>query len=181
MRGRDDCDALVTDLPEPALVINATGLGKDTTGSPVTDRAPFGRATLAWDFNYRGTLIFLRQAAARGARTMDRWDYFVAGRAGALPSRVRRSSTTCSPRSARQPHRTDLGRHHDPLRTDIPEADFNDLRERPAQPAGPRGKLTRYPTRQSAHHRGDWGCLLTAGLADVSAWREPRERFTPVS
>jgi shikimate dehydrogenase len=50
----------------------------------VTDRAPFGPATLAWDFNYRGTLAFLRQAAARGARTRDGWDYFVAGWAGVL-------------------------------------------------------------------------------------------------
>jgi shikimate dehydrogenase len=84
VNGPEDCDALLAGMPGPALVINATGLGKDAPGSPVTDRAPFGPATVAWDFNYRGTLTFLRQAAAHGARTVDGWDYFVAGWAGAL-------------------------------------------------------------------------------------------------
>ena len=67
-----------------ALVVNATGLGKDRPGSPVTDRAPFGPGAVAWDLNYRGDLTFLRQAAARGVSTMDGWEYFVAGWAGAL-------------------------------------------------------------------------------------------------
>ena len=79
-----DSDALVAGLPSPTLVINATGLGKDAPGSPVTDRARFGPATLAWDLNYRGDLTYLRQAAASGAETMDGWDYFVAGWAGGL-------------------------------------------------------------------------------------------------
>lgn len=79
-----DGDGLIAKQPEPALVVNATGLGKDTPGSPVSDRAPFRPTTLAWDFNYRGDLTFLRQAAARGARVLDGWDYFVAGWAGAL-------------------------------------------------------------------------------------------------
>jgi shikimate dehydrogenase len=82
--GPADCDALVAGPPAPQLVVNATGLGKDAPGSPVTGRAPFGPSTLAWDFNYRGGLDFLRQAAARGARVMDGWDYFVAGWTGCL-------------------------------------------------------------------------------------------------
>ncbi|BCB91235.1 shikimate dehydrogenase family protein [Phytohabitans suffuscus] len=84
VEGPDDCDALLAGPPAPALVVNATGLGKDAPGSPVTDLAPFGPSTLAWDFNYRGGLDFLRQAAARGASTMDGWDYFVAGWTGCL-------------------------------------------------------------------------------------------------
>jgi shikimate 5-dehydrogenase len=84
VREPDDSDALVAGLPSPALVINATGLGKDAAGSPLTDAAPFGQAALAWDLNYRGDLVFLRQAAAAGAATMDGWDYFVAGWAGGL-------------------------------------------------------------------------------------------------
>jgi shikimate dehydrogenase len=84
VKGPDDCDALVAGPPAPRLVVNATGLGKDAPGSPVTDRAPFGPSTLAWDFNYRGELEFLRQAAARGAPTVDGWDYFVAGWTGCL-------------------------------------------------------------------------------------------------
>jgi shikimate 5-dehydrogenase len=77
-------DALVAGQPSPALVINATGLGKDAAGSPVTDRVRFGPGTLAWDLNYRGDLAFLRQAGACGATTLDGWDYFVAGWAGGL-------------------------------------------------------------------------------------------------
>jgi len=65
-------------------VINATGLGKDAAGSPVTARVRFGPRMLAWDLNYRGDLAFLRQAAASGAATLDGWDYFVAGWAGGL-------------------------------------------------------------------------------------------------
>jgi shikimate dehydrogenase len=82
--GAGDCDRLAAGMPTPALVINATGLGKDQPGSPLTEAAPLGPATLAWDLNYRGTLTFLHQAAARGARVLDGWDYFVAGWAGAL-------------------------------------------------------------------------------------------------
>jgi shikimate 5-dehydrogenase len=84
VNGPEDCDALVAGPPVPQLVVNATGLGKDAPGSPVTDRAPFGPSTLAWDFNYRGGLDFLRQAAAKGAPTVDGWDYFVAGWTGCL-------------------------------------------------------------------------------------------------
>jgi shikimate 5-dehydrogenase len=79
-----DSDALIAGLASPALVINATGLGKDAPGSPVTDRARFGSGMLAWDLNYRGDLAYLRQAAASGAAIMDGWDYFVAGWAGGL-------------------------------------------------------------------------------------------------
>lgn len=79
-----DADALVAARQGRALVINATGLGKHSAGSPVTDNAPFGPSVTAWDFNYRGPLTFLRQAAAKGSRTVDGWDYFLAGWAGAL-------------------------------------------------------------------------------------------------
>lgn len=66
------------------VVANATGLGKLGPGSPVTDERPFRQGTLAWDFNYRGPLTFLQQAAAAGVRTEDGWDYFVAGWGAAL-------------------------------------------------------------------------------------------------
>ncbi|MFC0506790.1 hypothetical protein [Micromonospora costi] len=79
-----DSDALLADLPAPELVVNATGLGKDAPGSPLTDTAPLGAGTVAWDLNYRGDLTFLRQAAHAGAHAVDGWDYFVAGWAAAL-------------------------------------------------------------------------------------------------
>lgn len=84
LSGPGDADRLVTEVAGRALVINATGLGKDVPGSPVTDRAPLGQAITAWDLNYRGDLTFLRQATTHGATTVDGWDYFVAGWAGAL-------------------------------------------------------------------------------------------------
>jgi shikimate 5-dehydrogenase len=74
-------DHLVADA---TLVVNATGLGKDRPGSPLTDHAPWTPAMVAWDLNYRGDLTFLRQAAAHGTPTEDGWEYFVAGWAGAL-------------------------------------------------------------------------------------------------
>ncbi len=70
---------LLQSLGEGALVVNATGLGKDRPGSPLPDTAAFPRASLAWDLNYRGDLQFLSQARAQNVRTEDGWVYFVAG------------------------------------------------------------------------------------------------------
>ena len=43
-------------LPAGSLVINATGLGKDRPGSPLTDHCKFPENGLVWELNYRGTL-----------------------------------------------------------------------------------------------------------------------------
>lgn len=76
-------DGLVTRLPPASLVINATGMGKDIAGSPVTDAATFPRDGIAWDLNYRGELDFLHQAeaqcGARALRVEDGWEYFIFG------------------------------------------------------------------------------------------------------
>jgi shikimate 5-dehydrogenase len=75
-----DNDALVEALPERSLIVNATGLGKDAPGSPLTDAARFPARSLVWEINYRGDLLFLRQAQAqaarRGLRVEDGWRYF---------------------------------------------------------------------------------------------------------
>ena len=75
-------DALLATLPEESLVINATGMGKDRPGSPITDAGLFPQRAIAWELNYRGELGFLRQARAqaqqRHLRVYDGWDYFVA-------------------------------------------------------------------------------------------------------
>ena len=80
---REDNDALLHRLPPHSLVINATGLGKDVPGSPLTDRAKFPKGGLAWDFNYRGDLLFLDQARAqqrqKGLHVEDGWRYFIYG------------------------------------------------------------------------------------------------------
>jgi shikimate 5-dehydrogenase len=74
-------DALLEDLPPGSLVVNATGMGKDRPGSPLTDRAAFPLRGIAWELNYRGELEFLRlarsQEEARDLRVHDGWRYFV--------------------------------------------------------------------------------------------------------
>jgi shikimate 5-dehydrogenase len=76
-------DAIVDGLAPGSLVINATGLGKDAPGSPLTDAAVWPRGGIAWDFNYRGELLFLdqarRQRDARNLQIEDGWTYFVHG------------------------------------------------------------------------------------------------------
>jgi len=76
-------DQVMGDLPEYSIVINATGMGKDTPGSPLTDQGIFPRNGIAWEFNYRGELDFmhqaLRQADSRNLRVEDGWIYFLHG------------------------------------------------------------------------------------------------------
>lgn len=76
-------DQLVRKLPPGSLVINATGMGKDTPGSPVTDAVEFPEGAYAWELNYRGELAFLHQAlsqkAGRGLQVHDGWRYFIHG------------------------------------------------------------------------------------------------------
>lgn len=76
-------DALMAALPEGSIVINATGMGKDTPGSPISDEGQFPQNGIAWEFNYRGELDFmhqaLRQVNMRNLRVEDGWVYFVHG------------------------------------------------------------------------------------------------------
>ncbi|MBV9300364.1 MAG: shikimate dehydrogenase [Verrucomicrobia bacterium] len=78
-----DNDAVLRYLKPGSLVVNATGLGKDVPGSPLTDQAMFPERGIAWEFNYRGDLVFLRQARsqkeARGLQVEDGWTYFIHG------------------------------------------------------------------------------------------------------
>lgn len=75
-----DNDTVLASLSPGALVVNATGLGKDAPGSPLTDAARFPDRALAWDLNYRGDLVFLDQArAAPGVTVEDGWTYFLHG------------------------------------------------------------------------------------------------------
>jgi shikimate 5-dehydrogenase len=78
---RNDCVMAV--LNPGSLVVNATGLGKDAPGSPITDAARFPDDGFAWELNYRGDLVFLRQAQAAARhgqlRIEDGWTYFLHG------------------------------------------------------------------------------------------------------
>ncbi|MET1006500.1 MAG: hypothetical protein ABWX96_13195 [Propionibacteriaceae bacterium] len=81
--GPDDVDALLAELPPASLVVNATGMGKDRPGSPLTEQGRFPARAVVWEFNYRGPLQFLQQAraqqAARDLVLEDGWRYFVHG------------------------------------------------------------------------------------------------------
>jgi shikimate dehydrogenase len=76
-------DKLMETLPSGSVVINATGMGKDLPGSPITDAGIFPAHGVAWELNYRGELQFLHQALAqreeRNLTVEDGWVYFLHG------------------------------------------------------------------------------------------------------
>lgn len=76
-------DRLVAALPANSLVVNATGMGKDRPGSPLTDDVVWPEGGRVWEFNYRGPRDFLAQARRherdRGLHVEDGWRYFVHG------------------------------------------------------------------------------------------------------
>jgi shikimate 5-dehydrogenase len=79
----EDNDALIAALPPYSLVVNATGLGKDAPGSPTTDGVSYPQNCLVWEINYRGDLIFKRQAEVQAREKRlhveDGWNYFIYG------------------------------------------------------------------------------------------------------
>lgn len=76
-------DQLMAHLPEGSVVINATGMGKDIPGSPVTNKGLFPQGGIVWELNYRGALDFWHQAMAqsteRHVKVEDGWLYFLHG------------------------------------------------------------------------------------------------------
>ena len=76
-------DKIMEKFPPYSIIINATGMGKDTPGSPITWEGKFPMNIVAWEFNYRGELDFLHQSLAqvesRKVKVEDGWVYFVHG------------------------------------------------------------------------------------------------------
>jgi shikimate dehydrogenase len=76
-------DGIMGIMPPCSVIINATGMGKDTPGSPITWNGQFPMNSIAWEFNYRGELDFMHQALAqietRNLKVEDGWVYFVHG------------------------------------------------------------------------------------------------------
>lgn len=66
-----------------SLIVNATGLGKDAPGSPITDLGIFPENSLVWEINYRGNLLFKHQAeiqaAEKNLHVENGWTYFIHG------------------------------------------------------------------------------------------------------
>lgn len=78
-----DNDKTLASLKPHSLIVNATGLGKDAPGSPLTDNCQFPQDSLVWEINYRGNLIFKDQAEAqkeeKHLHVEDGWIYFIHG------------------------------------------------------------------------------------------------------
>ncbi len=78
-----DNDITLAGLKPHSLIVNATGLGKDAPGSPLTDTCKFPKDSLVWEINYRGNLIFKNQAEAqmtvKNLHIEDGWIYFIHG------------------------------------------------------------------------------------------------------
>ena len=76
-------DAVLVSMPSGSVIVNATGLGKDAPGSPLSNAGVWPRDSIAWEFNYRGDLLFIDQAEAQQAekniRIEDGWVYFIHG------------------------------------------------------------------------------------------------------
>ncbi len=76
-------DAIMEKFPPYSIIINATGMGKDTPGSPITWEGKFPMNSISWEFNYRGELDFMHQSLAqvesRNVKVEDGWIYFVHG------------------------------------------------------------------------------------------------------
>ncbi|MGE5287915.1 MAG: hypothetical protein ACM3ML_12055 [Micromonosporaceae bacterium] len=81
-------DEIIAASPPGALVVNATGLGKDRPGAPVSADARYPIGSVVWELNYRGDLAMLRQAhnqaCDRDLRVHDGWGLFCNGWAAAL-------------------------------------------------------------------------------------------------
>jgi shikimate dehydrogenase len=76
-------DEIMATLPSGSMVINATGMGKDRPGSPLTNKGVFPENGLVWELNYRGELDFLHQAERQSEKCNivieDGWIYFLHG------------------------------------------------------------------------------------------------------
>ncbi|PGL70994.1 shikimate dehydrogenase [Bacillus sp. AFS055030] len=79
----EDNDHVLQNLPPHSLIINATGLGKDRPGTPLSDKASFPQNSLVWELNYRGALDFMHQAIKqkedKNLHIEDGWIYFIHG------------------------------------------------------------------------------------------------------
>jgi len=76
-------DDVLHKMAPGSVIVNATGLGKDRPGSPLTDDAVFPQNAIAWEINYRGDLRFMHQALEQQEKqnltVVDGWKYFIYG------------------------------------------------------------------------------------------------------
>ena len=76
-------DYALNSLKPYSLVVNATGMGKDIPGSPISDEAEFPSNSYVWEINYRGERKFMHQALSqedeKNLYVEDGWTYFIHG------------------------------------------------------------------------------------------------------
>lgn len=76
-------DEIISSAGRAPLVINATGMGKDIEGSPVTNIQCFPQSSTFWELNYRGDRPLyhnlLRDCRGHGLRIEDGWGFFLDG------------------------------------------------------------------------------------------------------
>jgi shikimate 5-dehydrogenase len=86
--GKGPWDDLVASARPGSLIVNATGMGKDRPGSPISDKTRFPPESVVWELNYRGDLPFLEHARHEALRyplaVHDGWHLFCHGWAAAL-------------------------------------------------------------------------------------------------
>ncbi len=86
--GEGPWDEVVATAPAGALIVNATGMGKDRPGAPVSAGVRYPAGSVVWELNYRGDLVMLdrarEQARGGGLRVHDGWGLFCDGWAAAL-------------------------------------------------------------------------------------------------
>jgi shikimate 5-dehydrogenase len=83
IKSAEENDAIMRTLAPRSLIINATGLGKDRPGSPISDGTLLPGGSIVWELNYRGALDFLQQTRRQSEpgklQIYDGWDYFIHG------------------------------------------------------------------------------------------------------
>ncbi|WLR51666.1 shikimate dehydrogenase [Bacillus tianshenii] len=76
-------DRVLSRVNDYSLIVNATGLGKDRPGSPLTNECEFPEKSFVWELNYRGERLFMKQANEQASNKQlqveDGWIYFIHG------------------------------------------------------------------------------------------------------
>lgn len=78
-----DNDIIINSLSNNSFVVNATGVGKDVQGSPISNAVQFPYGSCIWEYNYRGNLEFVKiaeeQAKEKHLSIYDGFEYFIYG------------------------------------------------------------------------------------------------------
>lgn len=90
-------DKTIAELGSGALIVNATGMGKDLPGSPIRNPDNIFNNSIIWEFNYRGELNFLNDCMKIRDRKNflieDGWYYFIHGWANVLCTALNKTVT----------------------------------------------------------------------------------------